>query len=28
MRRAMSWAYWAPKSRTRTVSCPSAMRGG
>jgi hypothetical protein len=24
MRRAMSWAYWAPKSSTRTVSCPGA----
>src|SRR4029453_2447797 len=23
-RRAMSWAYWAPKSSTRTVSCPGA----
>src|SRR5215217_8348669 len=24
MRRAMSWAYWAPKSSTRTVSWPGA----
>src|SRR5215211_5224025 len=26
MRRAMSWAYWAPKSSTRTVSWPGAGR--
>src|SRR4051812_47222844 len=26
-RRAISWAYWAPKSTTRTRSCVSAVTG-
>ena len=26
-RRAMSWAYWAPKSTTRTVSNSGPMEG-